>query len=63
MEIHGLLWNGLEEAAAAHRAVYQAGTLEVWLDMLPHLVTTSNSHHTLPGPWLETMPDLHGTQL
>ena len=35
-EAHTLLWAGLEEAAVAHGAIGQAGTLEIWLDILPH---------------------------
>ena len=32
-----LLWAGLEEAAVAHGAIGWPGTLEVWLNILPHL--------------------------
>ena len=49
-----LLWTGLEAAAAAHGAIGQAGTLALWLDILPHLFTASTTHHTLPGPWVTT---------
>ena len=58
-----MLWAGLEEAAAAHDAIGQAGTLEIWLALLPHLFTTSETYHTLPRPWQDSLPDLHGTQL
>ena len=62
-EARTLLRTGLEAAAAAHGAIGRAGTLELWLDILPHLFTASATRHTLPGPWATTRPDLHGTQL
>ena len=31
--------------------------------MLPHLFTNSVSRQALPGPWVETMPDICGMQL
>ena len=49
-EAHTLLWTGLEAAAAAHGAIGWAGTLELWLDILPHHFTASATRHTLPGP-------------
>ena len=58
-----MLWAGLEEAAAAHGAIGRAGTLEIWLDLLPHLFTTLETYHTLPRPWHDSLPDLRGTQL
>ena len=58
-----MLWAGLEEAAAAHSAIGQAGTLAIWLDLLPHLFTTSETYHALPRPWHDALPDLCGTQL
>ena len=54
---------GLEEAAAAHGAIGRAGTLELWLDILPYLFSASETHHALPRPWEDSMPDLRGTQL
>ena len=62
-EARTLLQTGLEAAAAAHGAIDRAGTLELWLDILPHLFTASATRHTLPGPWATTRPDLRGTQL
>ena len=38
-EARTLLQTGLEAAAAAHGAIDRAGTLELWLDILPHLFT------------------------
>ena len=63
IEAHTLIWTGLEDATAAHGAVGWAGTLQVFLAMLPQIFITSNSRHTLPGPWVETMPHLCSTQL
>ena len=57
-ETRTLLWAGLEEAAAAHGAIGQAGTLEIWLDTLPHLFAASDTHHVLPRPWQDSLPDL-----
>ena len=62
-EARTLLRTGLEAAAAAHGAIGWAGTLALWLDILPHLFTASATHYTLPGPWVTTRPDLRGTQL
>ena len=44
-------------------AIAQAGTLEIWLDLLPHLFAASDTHHVLPRPWQDSLPDLRGTQL
>ena len=58
-----LLWAGLEEAAVAHGAIGRAGTLQIWLDTLPHLFAASDTHRVLPRPWQDSLPDLCGTQL
>ena len=62
-ETHTLLWSGLEEAAVVHGAIGWAGTLELWLDILPHLFSASETCHALPRPWEDSLPDLRGTQL
>ena len=58
-----LLWVGLEEAAVAHGVIGWAGTLELWMDILPYLFSASATHHALPRPWEDSLPNLHGTQL
>ena len=60
-ETKSMLWASLEKAAVAHGVIGRAGTLEFWLDMLPYLLAVVDNHHTLPGPWEDAMPDLHGT--
>ena len=60
---HTLLWARLEEAAAAHGEIAWAGTLEIWLHLLPHLFATLDTRHMLPRPWQDSLPDLRGTQL
>ena len=62
-EARTLLWAGLEEAAVAHGAIGRAGTLEIWLDILPHLFAASETCHALPRPWEDSIPNLRGTQL
>ena len=62
-ETRTLLRAGLEAAAATRSAIAQAGTLEIWLDLLPHLFAASDTHHVLPRPWQDSLPDLRGTQL
>ena len=62
-EARTLLQTKLEVAAEAHGAVGWAGTLALWLDILPHLFTASATRHTLLGPWETIRPDLCGTQL
>ena len=49
-ETHTMLQAGLEEIIVAHGAICRAGTLELWLGLLPHLFTTSKTYHTLPRP-------------
>ena len=39
------------------------GTMQLWLNILPHLFISSATHYTLPGPWGDTRPDLSDTQL
>ena len=46
-----------------HGAIGWAGTLELWLNILPNLFSASETRHALPRPWEDSMPDLHGTQL
>ena len=58
-----MLWASLGEAAVAHGTIGWDGTLELWLDMLLPLFAAADSHHTLPVPWEDVMPDLHDTQL
>ena len=58
-----MLRAGLEEAAATYGAIERAGTLELWLDTLPHLFAVLDTRHALPSPWEDTMPDPRGTQL
>ena len=62
-ETRTLLREGLEEAAAAHGAIGRAVTLAIWLDLLPHLFTSSETYHALPQTWHDSLPDLRGTQL
>ena len=62
-ETRTLLWSGLEEAAVAHGAIGQAGTLELWMDILPHLFSASETCHALPRPWEDSIPNLPSTQL
>ena len=50
-ETHSLLWAGLEESAAAHGAIGQAGTLELWLNILPQLFAALDTRYALPRPW------------
>ena len=58
-----MLRAGLEEAAAAYIEIGQAGTLAIWLDLLQHLFTSSETYHAFPRPWNDSLPDLRGTQL
>ena len=58
-----MLWASMEEALATHGAIGWAGTLELWLDILLHLFSASETHYSLPIPWEDTMPDIRGTQL
>ena len=58
-----LLWANLEEEAAAHSVIAQAGTLEIWLDLLPHLFSALDTHHVFPRLWQDSLPDLHSTHL
>ena len=58
-----MLRAGLEEATAAHGAIGQVVAFELWLDMLPHFFAGGYTHHALPDPWEDAMPDLHSTQL
>ena len=60
-ETSTLLQAGLEEAAALHSAIAQAATLEIWLDLLPHLFAALDMHYVLPRPWQDSLPDLCGT--
>ena len=53
-----MLWAGLEEAAATYGAIGWAGTLGLGVDMLLHLFAASDTHHALPSPWENAMPDL-----
>ena len=62
-EARTLLRVGLEDAAAAHGVIGHTGTLELWLDILPYLFSPSETHHALPRPWEDSMPDPRGTQL
>ena len=62
-EALALLQTGIEEDAAVHSAMGWAGTLELWLDMLPHLFSALVTRHALPSPWEGTRPDFHCTQL
>ena len=62
-ETRTLLRAGLEEAAVVHGAIGWAGTLEIWLDTLPHLFAASDTHHVLPKPWQDSLPDLCSIQL
>ena len=47
----------------AHGAIGRAGTLEIWLDILPHLFSASETCHALPRPWENSIPNLRGMQL
>ena len=58
-----LIKAGLEEAAVVHSVIGLAGTLELWLDLLPQLSATSETHHALLRLWEDFMPNLCGTQL
>ena len=62
-ETRTMLWAGLEEAEAAHGAIGRARTLEIWLELLLHLLAASDTHHVLPRPWQDSLPDLRGAQL
>ena len=47
----------------AHGAIGWVGTLELWLDILPHLFSALETCHALPWPWEDSIPNLRGTQL
>ena len=63
IETGTLLQIGLKEAATVHGAIGWAGTLELWLDILPHLFAALATYHTLHRPWEDSMLYLCGTQL
>ena len=44
MENHTLFQMGLEGPAVAHGAIGMAGTLAIWLDLLPCLLTALDTH-------------------
>ena len=63
-ETRTLLRAGLEVGcSSAWCAIGRAGTLELWLDILPHLFAASDTRHILPRPWQDSLRDLCGTQL